>query len=126
VNISDVINCMQLLKPMIPIDVPNEDGISLENILPDTSTDVAEQAERHMDRLWLRQEVSKALMPYSLWERQILILHYGLDGREPLTLQEIARRKGCSFQYVQHSVKRALGKLRNNQTLKEYYDTMLN
>ena len=45
-------------------------------------------------------------------EREILILRYGLDGKEPATQREAAERLGISRSYVSRIEKSALGKIR--------------
>lgn len=45
-------------------------------------------------------------------EREILIMRYGLDGREPATQRETAERLGISRSYVSRIEKSALGKIR--------------
>lgn len=45
-------------------------------------------------------------------EREIIIMRYGLYGREPLTQREIAAQKGISRSYVSRLEKKALQKLR--------------
>ena len=45
-------------------------------------------------------------------EREIIIMRYGLYGRQPMTQLEIAAQKGISRSYVSRLEKRALEKLR--------------
>ena len=47
-------------------------------------------------------------------ERRIVILRYGLNGREPLTQHDTASRCGISRSYVSRIEKRALEKLRTS------------
>ena len=44
-------------------------------------------------------------------EREIIALRYGLDGGDPLTQREIAKKLGISRSYVSRIEKKALGKL---------------
>ena len=44
-------------------------------------------------------------------EREIVILRYGLDGSDPLTQREIAKKLDISRSYVSRIEKKALGKL---------------
>jgi len=45
-------------------------------------------------------------------EREIIILRYGLDGRQPVTQRELAEKLGISRSYVSRIEKAALEKLR--------------
>lgn len=45
-------------------------------------------------------------------EREILVMRYGLDGRDPATQRETAERLGISRSYVSRIEKSALGKIR--------------
>ena len=44
-------------------------------------------------------------------EREIIRLRYGLDGGDPLTQREIAKKLGISRSYISRIEKKALGKL---------------
>ena len=45
-------------------------------------------------------------------ERQVILLRYGLDGRQPKKQREVAKVTGISRSYVSRIEKRALEKLR--------------
>lgn len=46
-------------------------------------------------------------------ERKVLIMRYGLDGRDPLTQREVAEKMGISRSYISRIEKKALENLRN-------------
>ncbi|MBQ8398762.1 MAG: sigma-70 family RNA polymerase sigma factor, partial [Clostridia bacterium] len=50
-------------------------------------------------------------------ERSILVLRYGLNGEEPLTQREIAKKMGISRSYVSRLEKGALSKINEYLTL---------
>ena len=58
----------------------------------------------------LYEAMERALTPR---ERNIIILRYGLGGREPLTQREIAAQCGISRSYVSRIEKKALKNLQN-------------
>jgi RNA polymerase primary sigma factor len=67
------------------------------------------EAGDEWDILWNRMERLDAR------ERTILVLRYGLEGEEPLTLKEIGRRLGVTREWVRKIEIRAVRKLDNNQ-----------
>jgi DNA-directed RNA polymerase sigma subunit (sigma70/sigma32) len=120
VNADILIDCIKLMKPILSFESIVSDDMTLETTLADKTVDV----ELEVDRLLLRGKVSDILKPYKLWERQVIILLYGLDGRSPMTKREVSKASGHSFQYVAATEKKVLARLRNNMILKSYYECM--
>jgi RNA polymerase primary sigma factor len=58
----------------------------------------------------LMEEIDSALTDK---QRQMLMLRYGLDGNEPMTLEEVAQVVGHSRQYVHQQLGKALALLRH-------------
>ena len=52
-------------------------------------------------------------------EREILILRYGLDDRQPMTLEQIGKKYNCSHEWIRQLEKRILQKIRNSEHVKE-------
>ena len=46
-------------------------------------------------------------------ERQVIVLRYGLDGKEPLPQREVAQQCNISRSYISRIEKKALEKLRS-------------
>ena len=78
--------------------------------------DVVSSEEDLLDAVSNRQDVQKVcraidrvLTPQ---ERQVMILRYGLAGRQPKRQREVAQQVGISRSYVSRIEKRALQKLK--------------
>ncbi len=83
-------------------------GLSIEDVLYEED-DILERLSLKEDSRRLLGFVETALDPR---EKEIVILRYGLGGREPLPQRTVAARLGISRSYVSRLEKRALGKLR--------------
>ncbi|MCX7606320.1 MAG: RNA polymerase sigma factor RpoD/SigA [Bacteroidia bacterium] len=67
----------------------------------------------------LRQEISKALATLEDREAQILRMHFGIDQRYPMTLEEIAEKLGLTRERVRQIKEKAVRKLRSNPSVLE-------
>ncbi len=61
----------------------------------------------------LPDEIQRLLSPLKLRERQILTLRYGLDGRGPLTLEEVGEEFNLTRERIRQLEARAMSKLRH-------------
>lgn len=71
--------------------------------------DIAETTFRRLQVQKLHACVEKALDPV---EKRIIVMRYGLDGREPATQREVAEKLGISRSYVSRLESGAVQKLR--------------
>ena len=72
----------------------------------------------------LREEISQAMYALSEGEARVLKMYYGLNGHEPMTLEEIGSYVGRTRERVRQIKEKALQKLRHparSDVLKEYY-----
>ncbi len=79
--------------------------------------DVVSSEEDLLDVVSNRQDVRKVCKAIDLvltpQERQVMVLRYGLGGRQPQKQREVAQLTGISRSYVSRIEKRALQKLRD-------------
>lgn len=87
--------------------------ISLLDIIEFQGKDVLDEYDKWESIEWLRNKMNILLTER---EKTILILRYGLSGKEELTQREVAKRLNISRSYVSRIEKKALEKLR-----KSYY-----
>lgn len=91
-----------------PIDTDKEgNSLSLMDILAQEDG-VLEQLDAAENEAKLYYHVDRCLDPR---EKQIIVLRYGLGGRQPRTQREIAEHLGISRSYVSRIEKKALTKL---------------
>lgn len=93
-------------------DPIESDGDGNELTLMDTFADedsMIEQLDRKLRAKKLREAVKALSDPR---EKEIVILRYGLNGREPMAQREIAQKLGISRSYVSRIEKRALAQLK--------------
>jgi RNA polymerase primary sigma factor len=88
-------------------DVPEEDQM-LEAILEDPSAcrpeDALEAVEEKMKALKLLNEIDPR-------EAEVLRLHYGLDGKKPMSLKEIGKKLDLTRERIRQIRRDALTKL---------------
>lgn len=87
-----------------------EEDHSLLDVLPD---DRQESPENHVMRGCLRDQIDLALGGLMGREAQILSLYFGLDGEEPMTLDQIGARFGLTRERVRQIKEKALHRLRH-------------
>jgi RNA polymerase sigma factor (sigma-70 family) len=75
--------------------------------------------------LALAGDVERALAPLEPAERQVLMLRYGFDGGQPLTLVDAARELGLPVQAARAMERRALAKLRHPSNLFRIDDQLI-
>jgi RNA polymerase primary sigma factor len=79
--------------------------------------------EEDAQRLGLQNEIRAVMGELAERERRVLVLRYGLEDGEQMSLSRIANEMGISLDQVRHVEARALTKLRcpqRNYRLKEY------
>ena len=72
----------------------------------------------------LKAEIGSAMHALTEGEARVLKMYYGLDGHEPMTLEEIGAYVGRTRERVRQIKEKALQKLRHparSDSLKEYY-----
>jgi len=85
--------------------------IHLMDVIEQQQPDIVDRMEFNSQRQKLLRLLGQCLTQR---EREIIILRYGLNGREEITQEEIGKRMGISRSYVSRIEKRALQKLRQN------------
>ena len=87
-----------------------EEDQSLLDVLPD---DRQESPENHVMHGCLRGQIDSALGGLAGREEEILRLYFGLDGEEPMTLDQIGARFGLTRERVRQIKEKALHRLRH-------------
>ncbi|MCD6454307.1 MAG: sigma-70 family RNA polymerase sigma factor, partial [Candidatus Aminicenantes bacterium] len=109
-------NLMLIKKTDISLSssIEEDETLSIESLIPDQEEDVVEKIFRKR----LREKVKEIIESLGEREAKIIKLRYGLEDGRPRTLEEIGREVGLSKERVRQIEKRALRKLRHNETLK--------
>jgi len=83
---------------------------SLLNILADESQEPPDEAVLRLD---LRESIDKVLSSLDNRDREIIVLYFGLDAEDSMTLEQIGERLGITRERVRQIKKRALKKFRH-------------
>jgi RNA polymerase primary sigma factor len=110
--ISRVEKALSVAKEPLSMDKPiGSDGdTSLGEIIYDESTLSAEEELKIQS---LRERLNMALKMLSPRERKVIELRFGLDGKKPRTLEEVAQETNLTRERVRQLEVQALEKLRN-------------
>lgn len=124
VNANDMDLLLRLSQRPVSLETPCDDGEPdrcIGDLLPDDSLlacdDVLSEDE-------LKNEIQEAMGALTEGEARVLRMYYGLDGEEPMTLEEIGTYVGRTRERVRQIKEKALQKLRHpnrSDILKEYY-----
>lgn len=101
----------------VSVDAPlsqSEDG-SLLDLLADKNQDTPDQ---HLIVNSLKQEISRSLETLTSRESEIIISYFGLQGSQPMTLEEIADKFSLTRERVRQIKEKATRKLRSSSRSK--------
>ncbi|CAJ1945649.1 unnamed protein product [Cylindrotheca closterium] len=98
---------------------PKEDNRKIVDFVVSDAPTPEEDAESQH----LKQDIRAVIAELQVKEREVLILRFGLDDGNPMSINQISKHLGISSDRVRNIEARALNKLRNpqrNYRLKEY------
>lgn len=96
--------------PSLDAEVHEGEDTPLKDVVADEEEAFQHQRKITMDSL--RKELFHLLARLDPREREIIVLHYGLNGESALPLEEIGERMGMTRERVRQIKERALEKLR--------------
>jgi RNA polymerase primary sigma factor len=92
-----------------------EDGRTLASIVASDTDHAAGELPQELEDESRRDALRKALAPLPPRDQKILVLYYGLDSGEPLTLGAIAEMLGITRERVRQLRDRALSRVRSGE-----------
>jgi RNA polymerase primary sigma factor len=112
----EIAEILRQAGPHVSLDSPIAPGEETRfiEVLEDTEMP---QPDQVLMQESLKQEVAKALATLEEREAQILRMHFGIDQRYPMTLEEIAEKLGLTRERVRQIKEKAIRKLRANKTV---------
>ncbi|MEQ9297306.1 MAG: RNA polymerase sigma factor RpoD/SigA [Cyclobacteriaceae bacterium] len=119
---SEVLDTMKISGRHISMDAPfaNGEENSLLDVL-ENETEVTPDNMLMTDSL--RREVQRALSTLTQREADVVALYFGLNGEQPLTLEEIGEKFGLTRERVRQIKEKAIRRLRHtsrSKSLKPY------
>lgn len=85
--------------------------VSLMDVLVGDNEDVCDKVEKRGSIKKLYEKVKNLLAGR---EKEVILMRYGLNGEEPLTQREVAKKLGISRSYVSRIEKKAIGRLKES------------
>lgn len=112
----ELVELRGLMQPPMPWDEPSgADGLSLAETIADPHAGSPARATVGREIAFLLNMILSLLTPT---QRQVIVLRYGLDGREEgCTLQEVAALTGVTWGQVHRCEQRALARIRQGRGL---------
>lgn len=123
-NPEDMEMVLRLSQRPVSLETPCDDqepDRRLGDLLPDDTLRAFDDVLSEGD---LRDEIQSAMDALTRSEARVLRMYYGLDGQDPMTLEEIGTYVGRTRERVRQIKEKALQKLRHPnrcEVLKEYY-----
>ena len=124
VNAKDMDLLLRLSQRPVSLETPCDDGEPdrcIGDLLPDDSLPACDDVLSEDE---LKDEIQEAMGALTEGEGRVLRMYYGLDGEEPMTLEEIGTYVGRTRERVRQIKEKALQKLRHpnrSDILKDYY-----
>ena len=115
---------LRLAQRPVSLETPCDDSEPdrcFGDLIPD---DTMPSSEELLSEEELKEEIKRAMHALTEGEGRVLRMYYGLDGHEPMTLEEIGSYVGRTRERVRQIKEKALQKLRHparSDSLKEYY-----
>ena len=115
---------LRLAQRPVSLETPcdeSEPDRCFGDLLPDDSLPSSEEVLTEEE---LKEEIHRAMHALTEGEARVLRMYYGLEGHEPMTLEEIGAYVGRTRERVRQIKEKALQKLRHparSDLLKEYY-----
>jgi RNA polymerase primary sigma factor len=101
------------VRQPVSLDEPvGNEANTLQDFLHDEDTDSPVQ---NLDRMLLREQLSKVLHSLTTRDREVIELRFGLRDGQPRSLDEIAQRYGITRERIRQIESRSLSKLRQPQ-----------
>ena len=123
-NPTDMDMLLRLAQRPVSLETPcddNEPDRCLGDLLPDETLPACDEVLSEDE---LKSEIQAAMDSLTEGEARVLRMYYGLDGQEPMTLEEIGTYVGRTRERVRQIKEKALQKLRHpnrSDVLKEHY-----
>jgi len=106
----DVENILEMSGECLSLDATlNEDDVSLRDMVPGTDY---QKLSRKMLMENLRANIERMMGVLSSQEEKVIRFRYGLEGGEPMTLEEIGKRLGVTRERVRQIEGKAIKQLR--------------
>ncbi len=124
VSVSDVRQSVQNTGRHVSMDAPlvegDESSSSMYDVLPNDSLPTP---ERNLMIDSLRKEIERSLSTLTLREGDVVRLYFGLNGMQPMTLEEIGERFDLTRERVRQIKEKAIRRLKHtsrSRMLKSY------
>lgn len=114
IPVAEVEQTMKIANHHVSLDVAISDEGDDKSFLSRLEDDDATAPDEYAEQRGLGEATHRALRTLSDRERQIIELYFGLNGEEPLTLEDIGKRIGLTRERIRQIKEQAIQRLRHH------------
>jgi len=120
--VEEVEETMRISNSHVSLDVTISDDGDDKSFLAYLEDEEATGPDEHTEREMLGESTRRALATLNERERRIMELYFGLNGEEPLTLEDIGKRLGLTRERIRQIKEQAIQRLRHHSRAKYLED----
>ncbi|WP_185855990.1 sigma-70 family RNA polymerase sigma factor [Blattabacterium cuenoti] len=102
----------------VSMDAPLIEGEDSSNLYDLVRSDESPRPDEHLEKESLRKDIKRILETLSERERRVIILHFGLNGSPPMTLEEVGQSCDLTRERVRQIESIALKRLKHSSRSK--------
>lgn len=110
ISMHDVVNTMLSTRPVRSLDA-TFDGADERNLLDTIADSAQESPDSLLDAESVRRQVDRVRANLNGREEYVILRYFGLDGDEPLPLDQIGDQLGVTRERIRQIKERALSRL---------------
>lgn len=111
--VDEVIETMGIPNTYVSLDERLSEDENDNAFVDYLEDDTVVMPDEHTNQKMLSKDLAKALATLTERERTIMEMYYGLDGEEPITLEEIGKRLGLTRERIRQIKENAIQRLRH-------------
>lgn len=121
-SVADVEDTMRIANNHVSLDMAMSDDTDDKPYLTYLEDEAAISPDEAAERESLGKSMRRALRTLDEREQRIMELYFGLNGEEPLTLEDIGKRIGLTRERIRQIKERAIQRLRHHSRSKYLED----
>lgn len=122
IPVEEVEQTMRIANSHVSLDMAISDEGDEKSFIARLEDEEATAPDEYTERRILGESTLRALRTLSARERQIMELYFGLNGEEPLTLEDIGKRIGLTRERIRQIKEQAIQRLRHHTRSKYLED----
>jgi RNA polymerase primary sigma factor len=118
VPVAEVQETMEIANHHVSLDESLSDSEDDRSFVDYLEDDAVVSPDNHVDQEMLSADLDRVLKTLTERERTIMQMYYGLNGEEPITLEQIGKRLGLTRERIRQIKEHAIQRLRHQSRAK--------